>query len=299
MKVQVEPGKYIVAVSGGVDSMVLLDVLAKQPELELVVAHFDHGIRTDSHLDRPVVAAAAKRYGLPFESQRAELGPGASEARAREIRYAFLRDIKERHEAKAIITAHHQDDLLETAVLNLLRGTGRKGLSSLRSTKELRRPLLDTPKAAIREYARAHHIQWREDATNSDERYLRNYIRRRILRRLSSADRQMLWWAIKKTAAANKQIDALLHSLLSVQTAAKMLPRRWFTLLPHRIATEVMAQWLRQNGVREFDHALIERLVVSAKVLAPGKVKDVNAGVLLKVTESKLQLVARPTHKSK
>ncbi|QQS18837.1 hypothetical protein IPL68_02130 [Candidatus Saccharibacteria bacterium] len=87
------------------------------------MAHFDHGIRPDSVEDRKLVQKLAKQYGLPFVYDRAELGAGASEAVAREARYAFLSRVKEAVGADAIITAHHEDDVLETIIINWLRGT--------------------------------------------------------------------------------------------------------------------------------------------------------------------------------
>src|SRR6266540_5641084 len=149
MKVSVKPGKYVVAVSGGVDSMVLLHMLHQGPGLQLIVAHFEHGIRPDSDSDRKLVEAAAKHYGLPFRFAHGNLGPQASEAAARQARYAFLRMVQKESGAQGVITAHHQDDLIETAIINLLRGTGRKGLSALASTDDLIRPLLAATKADI------------------------------------------------------------------------------------------------------------------------------------------------------
>src|SRR5688572_18243464 len=174
MNFRLSPGKYVVAVSGGVDSMVLLDLLRERPKLELIVAHFDHGIRKESARDRKLVQRIAKSYDLPFFYAEGNLGPKAGEALAREARYAFLRKIQEEQGAKAIITAHHQDDMLETAIMNLLRGTGRRGLSSLKSRKELVRPMLEWTKKGIREYAEERDLVWAEDVTNDDERYLRN-----------------------------------------------------------------------------------------------------------------------------
>lgn len=135
--VLVPPGTYIVAVSGGVDSVVLLDMLAKQADLQLVIAHFDHGIREDSKQDALFVAHLAAKYHVPFESERVELGHGASEALAREKRYAFLRMMFKKYNADAIITAHHQDDVIETSMINILRGTGRHGLSSSKALPNL------------------------------------------------------------------------------------------------------------------------------------------------------------------
>src|SRR5690348_16932946 len=113
MDISIKPGKYIVAVSGGVDSMVLLNLLAKSKGLDLIIAHFEHGIRSDSKEDLELVRAAAAHYGLPFVWEHGHLGPNASEAAAREARYTFLRRVRAEHAAKAIVTAHHQDDLLE------------------------------------------------------------------------------------------------------------------------------------------------------------------------------------------
>jgi tRNA(Ile)-lysidine synthase len=177
MQVDVKPGKYVVAVSGGVDSMVLLDLLRSLPGVELIVAHFEHGVREDSDEDRKLVEKAAKQYGLAFVCEHGNLGAGISEAAAREARYAFLNRVKAQNDAQAIITAHHEDDLLETAILNILRGTGRKGLSSLGSTEDIIRPLLHVSKKTIRDYATAHGIAWHEDSTNESDVYLRNYIR--------------------------------------------------------------------------------------------------------------------------
>src|SRR5690348_2939142 len=120
-----KPGNYVVAVSGGVDSVVLLDILSKQPGLKLTIAHFDHGIRNDSYKDRQFVEGLAKKYQLLFVYKEGSLGK-ASEAKAREARYEFLRKAQKDSGSQAIITAHHQDDLLETAILNMLRDSSRK-----------------------------------------------------------------------------------------------------------------------------------------------------------------------------
>jgi tRNA(Ile)-lysidine synthetase-like protein len=101
-------GRYVVAVSGGVDSVALLDILRQQTGLELIVAHFDHGIRKDSCQDRLLVEQLAKRYGLTFVYEEAKLGPRTSEETARRARYAFLNKVMREHQAVAIVTAHHQ-----------------------------------------------------------------------------------------------------------------------------------------------------------------------------------------------
>jgi tRNA(Ile)-lysidine synthetase-like protein len=294
MEVALKSGKYVAAVSGGVDSMVLLDVLAGQKGFELVVAHFDHGIREDSGLDRQAVAAAAKSYRLAFVSEKGHLGPRASEATARQARYAFLRQVLKEQDAAAIITAHHQDDVIETAVLNMLRGTRRKGLSSLQSQGDIIRPFLHLSKKDILDYAHGHPaVFWREDSTNLSDRYLRNYIRHHVLQNVDAEGRARLLKHIKKAGETNAVIDDLLLADINQHTTAAGLDRQWFALLPYDVSCELMAAWLRASGVREFDRRLVARLVIAAKVDKPGSLRDINAAFWLKANKTTLQLVQR------
>src|SRR5256885_10452154 len=119
------PGRAVLAVSGGLDSVALLDLmpsLAPERELALVVAHADHGIQTDSRTVGQAVGDLAQRYGLPFELGELHLGPGATETAARRARYAWLADVQRRRAARYLVTAHHRDDQGETILLRLLRG---------------------------------------------------------------------------------------------------------------------------------------------------------------------------------
>lgn len=293
MSIRIAPGKYVAAVSGGVDSMVLLDILRQKPKLHLVVAHFDHGIRPDSANDRKLVARIAKAYDLPFVYAKGNLGPHPSEALAREARYAFLRKVQAEQGAEAIITAHHQDDMLETAIVNLLRGTGRRGLSSLKSRKELVRPLLDWTKKDIREYAEEHDLVWAEDSTNSDDTYLRNYIRHNILSRFTKQGRDSLLLHMKQAGKINDEIDELLDKDLAAQPAKDELNRSWYLQLPYAVATEMMAAWLRRNGIMQFDRHMIDRLVVAAKTARPGRLADINAEHVVKFTKESIKLTSR------
>ncbi len=284
-----EPGKYVVAVSGGVDSVALLHALQGKPGVDLVVAHFDHGIRPGSRQDTLHVKYLAEGYDLPFVTAEGRLGPGAGEAAAREARYAFLREARSRHGARAIITAHHQDDVLETAIINLLRGTGRKGLSSLGSHDDLARPLLGVQKPAIIAYAREHGLEWREDSTNADESYLRNYVRRQLLPRIGPEARRKLLDIVANSGAGNQEIDTLLVKYLP-DSSGEGLDRLGFSLLPHEVAREVMAAWLRSRGLRGFDAPALERLVVAAKVGQPGNRFDVLRSYELLVDADSLAL---------
>jgi tRNA(Ile)-lysidine synthetase-like protein len=269
--VTVQPGRYVLAVSGGVDSMVLLNLLQDRPDVQLTIAHFDHGIRADSVEDRRLVETAARFYGLPFVYHVAELGPKASEAAARNTRYEFLQTVRQAAAAQAIITAHHQDDVLETAILNMLRGTGRQGLSALRSRSGLERPLLHVPKIDIVKYAQERDLIWREDSTNEDETYMRNYVRRQVVPRLDSEARNKFMDIIEDNRRINQALDQELIHHLHYQTQAHTIDKRWFASLPHNVAREVMAMWLREHGLRSFDSKTLERLTVHAKTQAAGQ----------------------------
>ncbi len=273
--------------------MVLLDLLVPVPNLKLTVAHFDHGIRDDSHQDRLLVQETAERYGLPFIYEEGHLGPGTSEAEARQARYEFLERVRKAANADAIITAHHQDDQLETAFINLLRGTNRRGLTSLRDTPERRRPLLHIPKVDLIAYAKKNGITWREDNTNQDTTYLRNRVRHTLLPLLAARERARLSKELKELTAINLNIDQALANQLHMQPAVNALDRHWFIMLPHEAAREIMASWLRQRGITSLDKKALELLTSSAKTLKPGKRIDVDTSYFLLVQKDKLALSAR------
>jgi tRNA(Ile)-lysidine synthetase-like protein len=292
MNIWIEPGSYVLAVSGGLDSMVLLDLLARQPGLKLTVAHYDHGIREDSAKDRLLVQETARRHGLPFVYDQGNLGATASEAAARDARYAFLYKVQKMVDANAVITAHHQDDLLETAVINILRGTGRRGLSSLKSGHVLR-PLLHLDKQTLIGYAKQRNIGWREDSTNADTKYLRNYVRQKLLPRFSESEKAQFLSHIEKTAELNREIDEALINHLHMHPSHDALDRHWFIMLPHAVALELLASWLREHGVRDFNKKLLQEILVSAKTLHPGKQIDVNKDYIITVTADTLALIHR------
>ncbi|HWB38698.1 MAG TPA: tRNA lysidine(34) synthetase TilS [Candidatus Saccharimonadales bacterium] len=279
-------GTYVVAVSGGVDSVALIHALHVKPDLKLIVAHFDHGIRKDSAEDRKLVQELAQSYGLSFVFAEGKLGPKASEDKARQARYEFLRKVQKDHEAKSIITAHHQDDVLETAVINILRGTNRKGLTALDSHENLIRPLLNVAKKDIIDYAEAQKLTWREDSTNTDTDYLRNYVRHSLLTKFSETDRSKLIDIISKLRGTNLELDDLLAQF----SPQSELDRHDFSKLPHKVAREVMATWLRANGIANFDRRTLERLVVAGKTARVGQRFDLLGGASMVVGKQYLEI---------
>ncbi|HMK38348.1 MAG TPA: tRNA lysidine(34) synthetase TilS [Bacteroidota bacterium] len=184
-----EKEKIVVAVSGGVDSMVLLDLFARERGLTLIAGHFNHGLRgEESDADEAFVAARARTYGIPFHGGRGDTsgeadrrGVGIQEA-ARDLRYDFLLRLRDDTGAGRIATAHHADDNAETILLHLFRGAGVQGMSGIPVERDgVIRPLLFARREEIEEYARMGNIPFRTDSSNAGDGYARNSIRHHVL----------------------------------------------------------------------------------------------------------------------
>jgi tRNA(Ile)-lysidine synthase len=188
------PRRWLVAFSGGIDSTVLLHLLAQIERLAAIVAvHVDHGLHHDSAQWTAHCARGAERLGVGFISRRIDLtgqaqaraaGRMSREAAAREARYAALAEWVEPEDV--LLTAHHADDQLETVLLRLLRGTGVRGLTSIHRLRPcgrgwLARPLLAFTRAEIRAEAERLGLDWLEDPSNRDLRFDRNYLRTECL----------------------------------------------------------------------------------------------------------------------
>jgi tRNA(Ile)-lysidine synthase len=190
--------RALVAVSGGLDSVVLLDLLHRiaDPRFELVVAHADHGIHRDSASVAARVAALAAGFGWCCETTRLALGPGAGETSARTARYAWLHELRERIGAAVVFTAHHADDQSETVLMRALEGSGPGGLSGIRvMSGALIRPLLPFQRSELARYARERGLSVWVDPANSDPAHLRSWIRCDLLpsirRRLPEVDARL------------------------------------------------------------------------------------------------------------
>lgn len=290
--VAIPEGNYVVAVSGGVDSVVLLHLLARSSR-SLIVAHVDHGIRLDSASDAEFVRKLAQDYNLQFESVRFELGPGASEAEARAARYSFLFEVCKKYDAK-LITAHHQDDLIETAIINILRGTGIYGLNSLADSNELRRPLLKHPKKEILRYANEHNLSWREDYTNTDTRYLRNYIRTNLAPKIEPKKQNLLKY-INETAGLSAQIDRELEEILKSTRTSEGLKRAKILELSFSETCYLFRKVLAEMQLAEISRATVERISMAAKVLPIGKEIPINGRYQLVSLKKYVKIIPKVT----
>ena len=181
----VRPGDHVlVALSGGVDSMVLLHLLksaAPTLQIDITAAHFDHAMRADSADDAEWLTAACRALDVPLIVARAAR-PLRGETEARSDRYAFLERAARTSRSTRIATAHHADDQIETVLFRLLRGTGMRGLAGIPVRRgPFIRPLLRFSKTEILAYAAAHDVEFREDPTNEQLDFMRNRIRRTVI----------------------------------------------------------------------------------------------------------------------
>ena len=180
----------VVGVSGGPDSMCLLNLLLELKEerrYNIVVAHINHGLREESDEEYEYVKKFSSDHNLLFEGIKlGEFDTNSIENEAREKRYSFYEDILKKHKSKYLLLAHHGDDLVETILMRLTRGSTLDGYSgfnkiSKRDNYSIIRPLIFYTKDEIMEYLDKKHIEYRIDKTNFDKKYTRNRYRLDIL----------------------------------------------------------------------------------------------------------------------
>ena len=182
--------KIGLAVSGGIDSMVMLDAfcrISKEYNLKLYVMHYNHKWRKESFRDRVLVGKYCKEKKIKILYKESKGKIIKDEELAREQRYSFFKTQAKKFSLKVVCTAHHRDDQLETILFRLARGTGPNGLSPIKEFRELTggiktfRPLLNVWKKDILNYAIKNKVSYIEDKTNLEVIYKRNLIRRKIL----------------------------------------------------------------------------------------------------------------------
>jgi tRNA(Ile)-lysidine synthase len=174
-------GPVLLAVSGGPDSLAMLDLLwaaRRRHGIALEVVHIDHGIGRESHQVAARVAAEAAERGLPCHLRVLELGHGTTETRARAARRMALRAAVEATGAVGVVLAHHADDQVETVMLRVLRGSGPAGLAGMAPKRGIwLRPLLEFPRARLADYLAARGLSGWQDPANADPRHLRSWLR--------------------------------------------------------------------------------------------------------------------------
>ncbi len=216
--------RVLLGISGGLDSVALLEVLyllRKDYELTLFVSHYDHKIRKDSVEDALFVYKLCKERGIPFFYSSAPVPAYAKreklslEMAGRELRYNLWFRLAKKHDFQKIVLAHHLDDLAEEIFMKLIRGTGKRGLAGIPIKREdlIVRPFLFLTKEEIRKFALERGLKWREDYTNQDLRFLRNKIRHILIPFLEKNFNKNIKKSIKKTALIIAEEEELIEEL--------------------------------------------------------------------------------------
>ncbi len=252
--------KLLLAASGGIDSMVMVDLFRKS-NFEFAIAHCNFQLRAgESDADSDFLKAYAETNQIPFFSIRFDVKTFAQDFKlsiqmaARELRYKWFHELLEKENYDYLLTAHHADDNLETFLINLSRGTGIEGLTGIpKHSDRIVRPLLDFSRVEIQSYAEANQIQWREDSSNASDKYLRNKIRHDIVPILKELNPELLS-TFQKTQNYLQQTQTMAEDaaiLVFQQVAQKANDEVHFDIqklkqLPNY--RSYLYQWLREYG---------------------------------------------------
>jgi len=273
--------RYLIAVSGGRDSVALLHWLGRLGYERLVVCHLNHRLRgRSSDADARFVKKLVARYNqglawrIQFELASANVRALAKkqkisiETAAREARYAFFAETARRRNCTTIFVAHHADDLVETFLMNLFRGAGSAGLAAIRETSTRRidsvdltivRPFLSVWRKEIDDYVREHRLRFREDATNKNLTPLRNRIRHRIVpyleKMLGRNIRQNIWRTAMIAAEEEKWIKNELQDSTDADLSVVKL-----RALPVALQRRLLLKWLRAQNISDVGFDAIERV---------------------------------------
>ncbi|PWB81602.1 MAG: tRNA lysidine(34) synthetase TilS [Candidatus Methylomirabilota bacterium] len=299
--------KIIAAVSGGVDSMVMLHLLLRvgtRYSTSLHVAHLNHNLRgAESAETADFVRTYCKTHRIPLtvmtadENMLHDRRVGSVQAVARELRYRFLERVADEQKAGKIALGHHRDDQAETVLMNLIRGSGGRGLGGIPPVRNrIIRPLIDSTREEIERYVRKTGIPYVEDSSNRTLVYSRNRIRRRLLPELAKRYNPRIVHALANAATIFEAEDSLLSEMAEKQLRRVLVSqsREGCVLALHRMATLPAAiRWRMIRCVAEelrggrpgltFQQTLaIDRLVVTraarGTVHAPGGLRAQRAG---------------------
>jgi tRNA(Ile)-lysidine synthase len=268
-------GRYLIGVSGGRDSVALLHWLLNLGYEKLIVCHLNHQLRGRPSLaDARFVKRIAVKYHAEFELESANVRALATkqkmsiETAAREARYKFFAETARRRKCKTIFLAHHADDLVETFLINLVRGAGTTGLSGMREVSTRRiddvdlaivRPLLGVWREEIDCYLREHRIKFREDASNKNLNPLRNRVRHRIIPYLEKIFGRNIRPAIWRAAAIANEEEAWIDSQLPDSSDIELSVAK-LRVLPVALQRRVIFKWLRAQNISEVGFDVIERI---------------------------------------
>lgn len=263
--------KIILAVSGGPDSVCLLDLfskLEKKYALKLIVAHVNYGLRgRDSELDEKFVQDLAKKYNLKIFVKKVlfKNKKNISENYLRNIRYNFFENLKKKSNFDSIAIAHNLDDQAETFLMRIIRGSGLQGLSAMQfKNKSLIRPLLENTRDEILKYLKENKLKYRIDKTNFENNYFRNKIRNLLIPFLEKEFNPNIKEIIFKSARSISEDYSFMEEIverktkklkeLKVSTVARLHPA-----IQKRIILEFIKK--QKGDLKDIESANIEEIL--------------------------------------
>ena len=270
-------GRYLVGVSGGRDSVALLHLLLDAGYGNLRVCHLDHQLRgRESAADARFVEKLAAALDLECEIGVTDVRKLSKEARrsvetaARAARYQFFAEVARQHRCSTVFLGHHADDLVETFLINLFRGTGRTGLTGMRENAQhlvsgvqltVVRPLLTIWRREIDQFVKKRRLKFREDSTNRETEALRNRIRLRALPYLERILGRNIKASLWRTATILRdEEEVVTRAVPSALRQGATLPVEHLQLLDAALQRRVIQDWLRRQDVAEVGFDVIERV---------------------------------------
>ncbi len=280
-----------IAFSGGMDSTVLLHAAGEafKGRAQVLALHVDHGIAADSAKWAGHCKQLATELGTAFAGQRLtglRRGQPNIEEAARNARWNALVAMARRHDALALITAHHAQDQAETVLLNLMRGTGLAGIgmaaSSVRDGLPILRPWLHLPRAVLAEFADQHQLRWIEDPSNADPALRRNAVRHQLWPAVLATDERALS-SIVRFAELADQAEAVLQwlgqrQLAAMQPAPDMLAWSAFSACPDGVQAVLFRLWLASLHIRAPSQARLQAMLAQLAGEGAYSVRCVHAG---------------------
>lgn len=259
-------GNIGVAVSGGADSLaltLLLQEFCKQKKLQLFAVTVDHKMRKSSALEAVELGEILKKRKINHSILKVTKVPQKNiEAKLREARYELLGEFCKKNKIKHIFLGHHAGDVAENFLIRLFRGSGLDGLSAIRNVAELDgirlvRPLLDFTKDDLKEFLRSKKVKWFEDETNSDEKFLRNKIRK-FLETFSDKDliNKRIKFAAEEIASTRDLFDEIMwresERIVTFEQGRALIDRDKFRNLNAKIALKILALALMKIGQKPY-----------------------------------------------
>jgi tRNA(Ile)-lysidine synthase len=269
--------RYLIGVSGGRDSVALLDRLTELGYRRLIVCHLDHQLRGQaSKGDAQFVKRLAAGLGAEFELGRTDVAAlsrqtkQSIETAGRMARYRFFARVARRRRCRTIFLGHHANDLVETFLINLFRGTGPAGFGGIRQIApqtvdgldlEVVRPLLGVWRTEIDAYIKSRRLEFRDDETNETFGPLRNRMRRRVIpyieKQFGRKVRASIWRA---AAIAADEADWLTGLVDSKKTSSRELAVKDLREQPRALQRRTIHRWLQSRGVEDLNFETIERV---------------------------------------